>query len=137
MKSYSETVFPEAAIQALILAELAVFRLPNPEAGQRPWRCHEVTRVVAGFLESRKGKATIEVIDGSYGAMFHASFEHSWIILDIDRQRFILDAYAIGRLPQVQLLDIERGLCAMYMGGRKRRDIDHAWVKKMLDRVSI
>lgn len=77
------------------------------------WRCHEVARVVGKLLK-------LDVVDGQYGGM-----QHSWCTLEpLEETRWgakLLDPYAVGRLPQVQLVFIPRHLW-MPGGGLYRPD---------------
>ncbi len=62
-------------------------------------RCHEHARAVAHHL-GEQGFA-VRVVDGKLGPI-----EHTWIVLGrLPGDWSILDVYAPGRLPQVQLID--------------------------------
>lgn len=78
---------------ALHEAQEIVSRLPEEVDGQ-PVRCHEIARVVHAMLGHRH---YFEVVDGKYGP-----YEHTW--LASRRLACILDTYAIGRFPIVQLV---------------------------------
>lgn len=84
-------------------------------------RCHELARAVSFFLE-------VPFVDGKYGAM-----EHSWLEwYDRMRQRTILDVYAVGRLPMVQLISEPIGLLDLWREGELRDDINHHVVDTLL-----
>ena len=72
-------------------------------------RCHEVARVVAMLCFG------VEVVDGKFGAV-----EHSWLLT---RDKAILDCYAVGSLPMVQLVDPHIPGGTPYTPGEKRTDI--------------
>lgn len=90
---------------------------PVPYAAGRPlvWRCHELAHALVRHLKECRQDLlgdfldAIAVVDGRFG-----SVEHSWIAyLRRDpqaRSLRILDPYAVGRLPQVQLLDTSYGV---------------------------
>lgn len=93
-------VFEPLALDLYERAAALVARLPEnePDSGEL-LRCHEVARVVGHFLG-------LPVMDGRY---LHVP--HSWLYFcnraDQPRRLRILDPYAVGRLPMVQLLDTE------------------------------
>lgn len=95
--------------------------LPGWYDGERT-RCHEVARIV-NILLLDKALGNTEVVDGKYGGI-----DHSWINLlpaeglPPTSQR-ILDTYAVGQLPQVQLVDCFGRLGAAYEPGEMRTDI--------------
>ncbi len=97
MRSYSETnVFSDSARWLLARAQEIVSALPDPAPGRDLLRCHEVARVVARRLVARA--RDLEVVDGKFGPV-----DHSWIEIVDPPRRLILDVYAVGSLPQVQL----------------------------------
>jgi hypothetical protein len=120
MKSYSETdVFSPLAQAVHKLVSGLVSLLPDPEPRQPLWRCHEVARAVLMLLEEplRTGGsgASLHVFDGKYGPPSKGGVEHSWLILlESSKSGVVLDPYAVGRLPQVQLIDWELQLACMY-----------------------
>jgi hypothetical protein len=97
VKGYAETdVFNELDVKLMQDAAKVVEVLPDPGQSDLPWRCHEVTRAVAHLLGGE-----LAVVDGQY-----AGAQHSWIAFrGGDGDVRILDVYAVGRLPQVQLVD--------------------------------
>lgn len=124
MKSICETeYFGREALRILEQATFAVSLLPDGE----DLRCHEVARAVGSVLSLR-------VVDGKFGPV-----EHSWCSL-VDMtgsvsQQFILDVYAVGRLPVVQLLDATSHATAqvraLFRPGDVRDDIDTKLVQEL------
>lgn len=113
MISYSATnVFPKPIQLAHERAGQIVEAIPDVLG----LRCHEVSRIVHGVL----GHPRVDVLDGKYGPSYALKLgpqiDHSWLtILSVSPVKmFILDVYAIGRLPMVQLIDVNMGLGAMY-----------------------
>ena len=129
MKSYSETsIFEPAEMRYLWDAEKLVKLLPD-HLGEL--RCHEVARVVAHLLK-------LPVADGTYGAV-----DHSWCIVPVAHRRLesktaiILDPYAVGRLPQVQLVALHpfvpHGSPSFgYMQHKRRTDIQEELVTNLI-----
>jgi len=101
-------------------------------------RCHELARAVASSLawwrERRPHDALlmhgvdVRVVDGAYGAV-----DHSWLVLfkpDLT-EAALLDVYAIGRLPAVQLVCPTAATIPeirMYRPRGERPDINHELV---------
>lgn len=116
MRPYAERkALPQDAILLWRQARLLVDFIP--ERVGRDIRCHELARVIARVLGPE-----LTVKDGLYGRV-----QHSWLVGD----GFVLDVYAPGRLPQVQLIDDfftlpERDL---YKAGEPRSDIDEEWIE--------
>lgn len=73
-------------------ATRVVARMPDRQLDGEWVRCHEVARATCRLL------GTGTVVDGVYGC----AVEHSWISLD----QALLDPYAVGRLPTVQLVNL-------------------------------
>lgn len=134
MRSYSETeVFSKAARKLLSRARDLVKGLPDPAEGSEPLRCHEVARVVAQKLAGQVcglGALVLDVVDGKFGEI-----EHSWIeVADPEGpRRLILDVYAVGSLPQVQLHDATGLLPHLrtYTRGAVRVDIREAVIQEL------
>lgn len=82
-------------------------------------RCHELARAVQRVVHDRAFK--LVVVDGMCGPI-----EHSWLCLS---DGVILDPYAPGRLPAVQLVD---ALAGAYRPGEKRQDIRQAIVDQLV-----
>jgi hypothetical protein len=120
MLSYSQTVIPARAQILFEKAKRIVEAIPDGQV----WRCHEVARVVHGVLADDR----VEVVDGKYGPV-----EHSWLVISGNEGRpqpIVLDTYAVGQLPQVQLVEFFMGLGSMYQAGPERSDIDLDLVAK-------
>ena len=120
MRSYSETnVFSSSEVEALQRATRLVVAIPTRIGGPL-LRCHEVARVVGRILD-------LDVQDGHYGAV-----EHSWVYTE--NARSILDVYAVGRLPMVQLVDARALLPTgrAYYPGPTRDDIDETAVRELV-----
>jgi len=79
-------------------------------------RCHELSRAVAHQLTAIGTKA--EVVDGS---LWWA--DHSWILLPGQTDSALLDVYAPGRVPQVQLLHDHHVVTRGYERGPARTDV--------------
>jgi hypothetical protein len=76
-------------------------------------RCHELARVASLILE-------VPFVDGRYGAV-----EHSWLEwVDRSKHRTILDVYAVGQEPMVQLIHSPIGLLNLWQAGEFRDDTD-------------
>ncbi len=97
-------------------------------------RCHEVTHIVNGILGivdvMEYGKHVDKmwvVIDGKFGEV-----DHSWLVWRGDEKVIILDTYAVGSLPQVQLVDVQRLLPERYFAGPCRTDINMEFVDRQV-----
>jgi hypothetical protein len=91
MKTYSEReVFDERDLSAFEHARQIVEVLPDYDQEGEQLRCHEVAALVGKILE-------LPVRHGKY----ELGSEHSWLELP---SRHILDVYAVGRIPPVQLV---------------------------------
>jgi hypothetical protein len=86
MNSYSEKIFDTSEIILFGKATSLVAALRH----DAELRCHELARAVARTLGS------LRVFDGKFG-----SVDHSWCETEYMN---VLDVYAAGSLPQVQLL---------------------------------
>lgn len=125
MRSYSEThVFSEYDLWMLKTAQDLVARIPEDGSPNHPeglLRCHEIARVVAKCLHIEQ-----MVEDGKYG---HT--DHSWIRFPNTN---ILDVYAVGRLPMVQLVcctSLTLLEPTLYKRLGARTDIDHTLVEQL------
>lgn len=122
MKSHSEVrIFSRQEMESYHRAVVAVSQLPDiPNL-----RCHEVARAVGMTLH-------LPIQDGHYGLI-----EHSWIWTKPWKwgtyPSNVLDVYCVGRLPQVQLIDLQYLLphMPMYKPSKPRTDIDHALVLEL------
>lgn len=121
MIGYSGTkVFDSEAMKLLHRAESMVAAIPDEEG----LRCHEVARAVGRSLG-------LKVVDGKYGPV-----DHSWILIERPMRRpFILDPYAVGRLPVVQLVDNYWNLphWAWYTDCGERDDVDEKTVLELME----
>lgn len=133
----SERHFRPFELEAFELVTKWVTFIPNP-VGADPWRCHEVTRAIAKMLHKRTMRQW-RLYDGYYGAC-----EHTWLMTPEDKRGIILDCYAVGRLPMVQLVDVSGPTIesAAYQpdlfGGREpefRDDIDFKVVDFLFGRI--
>ncbi len=96
MRTYSEReVFGVSDLVYYRKARRAVQRMPSYDEHGLELRCHEVARAVARVLEL-PGEF---VRDGYY----ELGCQHSWIVLPSGH---VLDVYAVGRLPPVQLVAV-------------------------------
>lgn len=121
MKSYSTTIFTAQDFELLDAAQLIVRDIPDDPKWNL--RCHEVARVVGKLLH-------LQVVDGKYGAI-----EHSWCVTP---DLHILDVYAVGRMPQVQLAD-PFVIGELYKSGWKqgpREDIREEQVTELIRAVA-
>lgn len=124
MIMYAErSCFSRAHLSMLRRIETLVARVSDHWGNEL--RCHELTRAVQVLVDEGRlrSERVVEVIDGHCGPV-----EHSWLwILD---HGGILDVYAPGRLPAVQLVDPIVG--TMYRPGPSRRDIDRSIVDELV-----
>lgn len=136
MKSIVETeYFHKDDLRLVYLVQLAVALLPTDIGAPKGIRCHELTRAIKHQFPQ------LGVVDGKYGTV-----EHSWCTLPAEvgvRSRpMIIDVYAVGRFPQVQLIDTFPCLChahdprfpvvsQLFRGLTLRDDIRENVVKKM------
>lgn len=119
--------FGHLSLRAHRYACLLIDDISEPRPGF--YRCHEIARFVfegldrLGFLLDGD-----RVIDG-----WHVGSEHSWIALwgsiaeSEGGQQVILDPYAVGRFPIVQLVDVSSPLLLrdQYREEEPRTDIRH------------
>lgn len=93
MKGYSERHhFDERALQIWERATKLVESIPTHlDAMGREIRCHEVARALGNVFG-------LEVADGCT-----IGVDHSWLIIN---RSTLLDPYAPGRMPMVQLVDL-------------------------------
>ena len=88
-------------------------------------RCHELVRALAWVLTQRNPDDDwyLNVVDGKCGPV-----EHSWLRC---RDGTILDPYAPGRIPSVQLIDVLMGV-RLYEAGEIRNDIREEIVERLI-----
>jgi len=112
-------------------------------------RCHELTRAVHRFLDD----TGLEVVDGRLGPVEHSWLEYMVPIDDTARgsypsyqhfRRVILDVYAPGRIPQVQMIHRSPAVVSVgaYVPTERRTDINerivtlvHAEIKRAAERT--
>ena len=110
MRSYSETnVFMAEHLALFKSVQALVASFPDTDPEGRLLRCHEVARAVSIAFD-------LTVIDGVYGCV-----EHSWCMIPKPSSpkplpagewslgthyRVIIDPYAVGRLPQAQMVSV-------------------------------
>lgn len=117
MITYAERAcFHPAHLRVLASAQALVARVSATWGNEL--RCHELARAVHRALGDRK----LRIVDGHCGMV-----EHSWLLFS---DGTILDAYAPGRLPSVQIVDAVVG--GAYREGSRRRDVRRAIVKKLV-----
>lgn len=120
-------VFSQLALKYWAQADAVVDGI-HQDLNKPELRCHEVARVVQRILNTQTPvrEEWLMLYDGKYGHV-----EHSWLTLkNPTGGYFILDPYAVGRLPMVQLIDGAGILPEMrlYNIGDLRDDIDQDWV---------
>jgi hypothetical protein len=137
MLGYAETdVFSGAELGLLQRAKTIVAWLPATICGSAV-RCHELARAVQHLL------LHTEVCDGWYGMV-----EHSWlwtkkperfVVDDVEHLLGpfpnILDVYAPGRVPQVQLVANSSALPFEYRRGDPRKDVRADVIAALVERA--
>lgn len=120
MISYAgRRVFTGKAMAAAKAAALVVSHIKEVE--DEKLRCHEVARIVQRIL---KPIFPIKLRDGSYGICI----DHSWCLID----GYILDVYAVGSIPQVQLVDANLpGINAFNPAQEEREGVNHDLVDEI------
>jgi hypothetical protein len=83
-------------------------------------RCHELARAVHRVI----GDSTIRVVDGHCGPI-----EHSWLRCG---DGTIVDPYAPGRVPAVQVVD---PLAGSYRPGVARRDVRRSVIRRLVNEM--
>lgn len=131
MISYNEdNTFMPWAVDAFKQAQRIVVAIPDQNL---ELRCHEVARVVRDVLRHPR----FGVVDGVYVGD-GPGVDHSWLVASGATRMArlaILDVYAVGRLPQVQLVAGDMGLASMYRAGPARSDIDDALVERLVGKI--
>lgn len=126
MKGYSATeIFAQFEQALLRRAEALVAAVDDPSGDVR---CHELARAVGRILD-------LPVEDGAYGAC-----DHSWLVIrpDMFASPCILDVYAVGRLPIVQLVDARQILQPHFSAYQKREprdDIREDVVERLVEQM--
>lgn len=132
MISYSEReIFHSNDVRLFRVAEKLVGKIDERDFGDDELRCHEVARAVGQILE-------LPHQDGQY--LFA---NHSWLWLKpVEPNRTamgecprILDVYAVGSMPQVQLFDtfiLLQRVGTIYKPGEERTDIKQHIVNELV-----
>lgn len=144
MKSYTERHILEPEMLALLhRVEGFVDAVPDQDASGEEVRCHELVRAVHHFLKPPSSEYIPSyewaVCDGKYLQIV----DHSWLELVPPRmptgarrisgtERIVLDVYAVGAFPQVQLV-YQSGLLDRFQKGEHRQDIRHDVVKQLTE----
>jgi hypothetical protein len=135
VKSYSEReIFNVNEVRYFKEAVRLVGKIDERDFTDEP-RCHEVARAVGQILE-------LPYQDGHY--LFA---QHTWLwvgTLDLDRAEtgyypVILDVYAVGSMPQVQLGDTFpplKRVGAVYKPGPERNDIKQDIIDKLVHQMT-
>lgn len=119
MITYAERAcFRAAHLRLFSRVEQCVARVSDTWGNEL--RCHELARAVQ--IVVRDDECRPEVIDGHCGTV-----EHSWLRCS---DGAIVDAYAPGRLPAVQIVDPL--VAAAYRPGPRRRDVRQAIVGRLV-----
>ena len=119
MITYAERAcFREAHLRLFARVETYVARVSS--AWGNELRCHELSRAVHLVVYASEHK--LDVVDGKCGPI-----EHSWLRFS---DGVILDPYAPGRMPAVQLVDPIVGTA--YRPGSPRADIRQAIVDRLV-----
>lgn len=119
MITYAERAcFCASHLRALKRAQQFVGRVSNTWGNEL--RCHELARALRAVL----GDRTLFVVDGTCGGI-----EHSWLTFP---DGAILDTYAPGRLPAVQLVDGRSVVGVAYRAGEARRDIRRSILRRLV-----
>jgi hypothetical protein len=117
--TYAERAcFHRSHVRALERAQIFVAHLSD--AWGNELRCHELVRA----LQSVMSNNTLVVVDGHCGMV-----EHSWLRFS---DGVILDAYAPGRLPSVQIIDGGQIVAFAYRAGEARCDIRRSVVDRIV-----
>lgn len=136
MNGYSaDRVFEPSELKLWEKATDLVRLIPDYGYDNGTVRCHELTRAVAIHLHSDRPQMFVS--DGKFGIV-----DHSWLEY-IDRGRgkhIILDVYAVGSYPMVQLIDLDGSIgiqgARRYTEGPARTDIDENMVQKLVLRMN-
>jgi hypothetical protein len=117
--TYAERAcFCEQHLQVLARVEAYVARVSNTWGNEL--RCHELARAVHGVMKFCP--ITLEIVDGKCGPV-----EHSWLCF---ADGVIIDPYAPGRMPAVQVIDPIVG--SAYRPGAARPDIRQVIVDRLV-----
>lgn len=130
MKGYAESrIFSKKARAMFFKAKhyVSLIEEKTDENGKERLRCHELVRIVANVIVFDPPSyepffiPPFVIVDGKYGHV-----DHSWIeIRERISEDVILDVYAPGQMPQVQMIDTAWVLPhkKIYVAGDQRDDI--------------
>lgn len=130
MKSYTERHLLDPEMLALLRrVDGFVAAVPHRDARGEEVRCHELARAIDVFLRSSGTAYEWDVCDGRYFQVV----DHSWLELRppglptgvvriSGTERIVLDVYAVGAFPQVQLV-YQSGLLNRFQRVAPREDI--------------
>ena len=141
MRSWSvEHVFRPELLDLWDRATSLVSRIPWQRFYGEDLRCHEIARAVQTQLyeRARNSHILLNIEDGKFDAV-----DHSWLecLGGVEARPVpgpaILDCYAVGAMPMVQLLDASawmiRGRSKLYTRGNCRTDIRVNVIAAILD----
>lgn len=136
MRPYSERNFSKELLELYRRATQLVNRLPDPPDSMEH-RCHEVARAIAHALNEEqkrrhgRGVEPLAVVDGKFGGADHSRISVPTRLSGAVND-YILDVYAVGSLPPVQLVDNWPLLRRGYERGQVRDDIRQNRLRWML-----
>jgi hypothetical protein len=124
MKGYSEREVFEAHELSLLKQATELVANVDDEHFTFVIRCHELARAVGRILRLPHEDGKYTVLPERGGGV-----DHSWLLVARESRReapSILDVYAVGQLPQVQLFASALTVPhhRLFMPGRERADID-------------
>jgi hypothetical protein len=120
--TYAERAcFREPHLRLLRRVEACVARVSDVWGNEL--RCHELARAV--HLVVYEDEHMLDVIDGHCGPV-----EHSWLRCS---DGVIIDAYAPGRLPAVQIVDPI--VAAHYRQGKRRDDVREPIIRRLVSEM--
>lgn len=117
--SWTDKVFEMTELFAFDRVSVVMRKLPERDRSGEPLRCHEIARAMRRVLSAAPGQEDWITVDGQYGPI-----DHTWLVRPRSgRAPVILDVYAVGRLPLVQLVLAHVNLGSLYRPGAPRVDI--------------
>lgn len=112
-------------------------------------RCHELARAALYYGTCTSGRMLSRALEATRNAYIedgnYAGVDHSWVVLrewhdDSGLNRVILDPYAVGRCPMVQLVHASpRFLERLYYKAdpEPRTDIRHDVIERICERIGL
>ncbi len=120
MKTYTEReVFTADELRLFERTTALVSALPHLDPHGREIRCHELARVVASHLKLPH-----------YDGLYDLGAQHSWCETPGGH---ILDVYAVGRIPPVQLVAVVPTMMRHFHRGAYRTDIREDVIAWLID----